>query len=256
MANIMLGSIVGEIVGSVGTETYARNGAGLHVRARSNPAQPASGKRDQVQANLTAVSQAWSGRLSEAQRAAWRQYGLTYPRPNRLGQPSLTSGYLAYCRCGCAMKMINPANWIDDPPALGMLPSCPFSFLCAEAGGMVFVSITLDPNYPTWDNLNFLLTVGKTTNLGVAYYSTPWQFFQRHWYIAGGWNPIFLGIMLPAWVGVGDRAWLKAYMFDAPTGRIAVPFQNSYPVTHAKGFDNEFRSHLKLPPTWQPGSHP
>ena len=224
MAVIVPGSIVADIRGSVGAETYSRTQGGLVVKSKPIPTQTASTKRDQIQANLTAVTQAWSGRLTALQRKNWGTYGHQWPRPNRWGDPIITSGYLAYVRCNCTLKLINPALWIDEPPALGMLPIPTFtiySFLTTTQN----VFITLDPFYQLVEEYYLIISMGKTTNTGVSYYSSPWQIKQASRWWDGDWNPYIEYMDLGDWPGTLTRVWIKAFMYDSTTGRLSIPFQ-------------------------------
>lgn len=225
MASIVLGSIVADIRGPVGSETYSRAQGGHTVRARSNPAQPSSGLRDQTQANFTAASQGWSGRLSAAQRTAWHAYGARYPRPNRWGESSIVSGYLAFVRCNCALKTINAAWWIDDPPELGMLPMPVFTFQFFDWDPDYWVDLDSPIDYIPVDNDYVIFSMGKTTNVGVNYYSTPWRLWWVMNYDVDHWDNDFQGEAIPAWSGTNTRLWMRAFVINIDTGRLSVHYQ-------------------------------
>jgi len=224
MAVIVPGSIVADIRGSVGAETYSRTQGGLVVKSKPIPTQTASAKRDQIQANLKAVTQAWSGRLTASQRLAWKLYGHNFPRPNRWGASTITSGYLAYVRCNCALKLLDDTWWIYSPPKLGMLPMPVFT-MQFFSGCPMELDIVLDPAYPLENHYFLIISTGKTTNAGVSYYSSPWQIVSTNEYDEGTWTPSLITIEIDAWPGGLARAWVKAFMFDRTTGRISKPFQ-------------------------------
>ena len=96
MALINLGSIVADIRGSVGDETYSRNQGGAYVRARSGPSAPPNANQLNITASMTALSQAWSGTLTEANRNTWHEYAEQFPRPNRWGKRVLSNGYTRF----------------------------------------------------------------------------------------------------------------------------------------------------------------
>ncbi len=232
MASIVAGSIVCDIRGAIGTEIYSRGPGGLYVKARTSPAQPASAARDQAQTNFTAATQGWSARLSAAQRAAWRAYGVRYPRPNRWGEPTITSGYLAFVRSNLAMKTITPASWIDDPPDRGMLTAPIFTFSVDEAAGINTANLTLNSAVLLESDYYLMITSGQTVNVGVDYYSTPWRSVQESLWNGAVWAPIITAIALPAWTGTGDKLFMKAYLFDSNSGAISIPFMPSAIVNH------------------------
>lgn len=230
MAVFRPGSIVVDIRGSVGEETYTRGLGGLVVKRKAYPTQTASTKRDQIQANFKAVQQGWSGRLTADQRQAWHGYGRRYPRPNRWGESTIDSGYLAFVRCNCSLKLIDDTWWIDDPPKLGMLP-IPAITITAYFTTINVVSITIDPAYQLADDYYLIISAGQTTNSGVSYYSSPWQLVQASRWFGSVWTPLLIDINMPVWTGTKTRFWAKAFMLDKTTGRLSIPFQNSCIIT-------------------------
>ena len=226
MANIVLGSIVSDIRGSVGAETYSRTLAGLIVKARSNPSQPESEFRDAAQAIFTEVTQAWSGRISESQRQAWNAYAARYPRPNRWGNPIVTSGFLAFVRANCTVKQRTPAQWFDIPPKLGMLPAPIFTFRYLDYDPMFMIVLTLDPAYTLKAADCLIISIGKAVNVGVTYYSTPWRFLESSEFDGEAWDPGIDWIDAGEFPGEGDRVFVKATIYDNLSGRMSVPFQN------------------------------
>lgn len=241
MASIVVGSIVQDIRGSVGAETFSRAQGGLTVRARSNPSQPVSTRRDATQGNLTDVAMGWSGRLTAAQRTAWRGYGARYPRPNCWGEPTLTSGYLAYVRSNCAAKAYHDSIWVDDPPALGMLPMVPFTYTCLSYLGNFYYTITLDPLYVPYIGDCAIISLGKLTNEGVSYYSSPWRIYHVSLWVPSAWNPILSFNLDGTWLGNNDLSWVKIFIVNKDSGRVAKPFQLSEPVVPYEGKAQEFQ---------------
>ena len=139
MANVRLGSLVVDISGSVGDETFARNQGGIYVRERVSPAQPASAERDARQAAITAISQAWSGTLTETQRSTWRTYSFRHPLPDRFGRPKTPSGICHFIKCNVQRYRDETAITATSAPALPP-PAMP-TFLCtAKAAGALEVT--------------------------------------------------------------------------------------------------------------------
>lgn len=225
MAVIQVGSIVSDIRGSVGSETYSRGPGGLHVRARSNPSQPESEFRDGAQAIFSEVTKAWSGRLSEAQRQAWQVYGARYPRPNRWGVTSITSGYLAFVRANCTIKQAAPPVWFDVPPELGMLAAPIFTFAYSNGALPYFVYLYIDSSVDLQEGFVLIVSMGKSCNVGVTYYSTPWRFLSAHLWDGEFWDPDIISINVGTYTGDGDRLFMKGTLIDYNSGRMSIPFQ-------------------------------
>ena len=99
MATARLGSVVTDIRGSIGQQTYGRGPGGIFIRNRTIPEQPPSDERDIRQAAWAAITQAWSGGLSQAERDTWNSYARQHPIPDRWGQPRSLSGICHFNRC-------------------------------------------------------------------------------------------------------------------------------------------------------------
>lgn len=182
MATIETGSIVADIRGSVGNEIYSRGPGGLYVKSRTSPAQPASAYRDATQATFTALTQAWSGTLTESQRQTWRQYANTWKTPNRLGRQIQTPGLCHFVKCNFYPHLVTALIPFLTAPPGG--PTHIPSFTFTANGSTNQVAIALPPtNYdPLPDELNLYLSIGKEMNAGRNYYSTPWRYSGwNHW---------------------------------------------------------------------------
>ena len=92
MATILTGSIVSEIRGSVGSETYSRNAFGAYVKARVAPANPNTVPQQDARARLAAAVTAWQG-LSEVDRLSYISEAAGRSNINRLGVKIRVTGY-------------------------------------------------------------------------------------------------------------------------------------------------------------------
>ena len=227
MATIQTGPIVSDIRGSVGALTYSRTHAGLIVKSRSNPPQPASAKRDAAQDALKTVTQAWSGTLTETERNTWKAYARNYPRPNRLGERVLDGGYLAFIRPNVRGALLaSPLLWATAP-SRAPLPVPFFSLSASYSAPTLTASIALGPTYPLEAGFLFIIFAGKTTNIGVGYYDTPWQGLLVSTWGGAAWSPSLSPLTLPAWSGAGEKLWMKGFILDSATGAMSSPGQAS-----------------------------
>lgn len=173
MALIVPGSLVSDVRGSIGTETYSRNQGGLYVRTRAGPIGAPTAKQLNRQAAMTALSQAWSGTLNEAQRDTWRQYAHAFPGRNRWGNPTQTNGY-------CRFVAVNYLNYIRDTAIItNTAPTAPplnpplFSFDAFEEESEVTVNLPLDLELPDDSQFRAYLFAGLSINAGVSFYLHP-----------------------------------------------------------------------------------
>lgn len=211
MALITAASIVSDIRGSVATETYSRNQGGLYVKTRKGPTDNTGANRDACRATITALSQAWSGTLNEAQRAAWRKYAHQHPKPDRWGSVHLVNGYTRFIRANFYRYRLDTTIPFADPPDQADLHQPPFTFTAHGAGDTV--TIALPPaNYdPPWPKLELFAYGGDNVSPGVNFYDYNWRYLARNefvvadYVVTGNPNPDCKGIYADAGEYGGER---------------------------------------------------
>jgi len=236
VAVIRLGSIVSDIRGSVGDETFSRNQGGLFVRERVTPTDPGSAAQVLARAAVTACSQYWSGTLSQAQRDAWDTYAGQFPIPDRWGQPKHTSGYVWFLRVNIGWYRTKEALGWANPPSRPPMPQAPFTAVldsdCEEEE--LHAHITLASTVDVYTGLQMYLSIGEPVNPGVAYYSAPYLTSGIDSY-EPGWN---LGLTAKRAIGcdeIGNRAWARVRQQDLTTGAIGRwTYDNAIILTHSE----------------------
>lgn len=226
MATLELGSIVSDIRGSVGGETYSRNPAGLYVKSRSSPAQPVSARRTNVQTAFTTLTQAWSGTLTEAQRKTWREYAKVWPVSNRLGKRIHLSGACHFVRCNFYKTFLTAGIGFLVAPPGGPIAIPQFEFTATASTNKISVSFPLlnyaDP--PQW--MFVLCYAGKVVNAGQNYYSTPWRYIDYTYFDGAVWHDD-PWLMTPPWTLVqGKKIFVKMAAYYN-SGESSGPFQCS-----------------------------
>lgn len=116
MALILPGAIIAEIRGKLGENVYLRTQGGMTVRTVGTWLQPDTQRQLDARAVITALSQAWSGTLTNDQRAAWRSYAHQHPRNNRWGVPTLTNGYTRFVRTNTYQYRDSQSIAYPNPP--------------------------------------------------------------------------------------------------------------------------------------------
>lgn len=209
MASILPSSLINDIRGGVGSEVYSRNASGLYVRTKGTWVQPDTQRQLDVRAAITALSQAWSATLSEAQRATWRTYALAYPRKNRFGRPNCTKPFNRFVRLGTYRYRHDQSIPFTSAPPAPPLHRPTFTFT-ADADADT-ITIALPPtNYPTpFANLRLYVFIGQPTTPGVSYFSTPWRYAHQNLY-NGSWATDPWTFASPWPIAIGQRVW--AYM--------------------------------------------
>lgn len=197
MALIKPGPLVADVRGSVGDVVFARNRGGLYVRNRTFPTQPASAERDLRQAAMTALSQAWSGTLTAAQRKTWTDYGLQHRMPNRLGQLRTLDGLRHFIRCNFQhYRVVAAIKFTAAPPGP---PTHAPTFSCTANAAGDYINITLPPtNYtPPPQDIHFYGYAGIEVTQAVNFYNGPWRYGQYAYWATNHWEPGSLTWSLP-----------------------------------------------------------
>ena len=232
MAGIRLGSIVSDIRGSIGAETFSRNQGGLFVRERVTPADPSSAAQVLARAAVTACSQYWSGTLSEPQRDAWRSYAGANPIPDRWGQPKFTSGYVWFLRVNVGWYRTKEAIGFPAPPTTPPLSQPTFTLEAQweDAPDLLHFHLELSGNPAPYPGLGLHLSAGIPVNPGVAFYAGPWLTVDIDEYIPGWF--LNLDYHTDEHVNViGQRLWARARFQDTVTGAVGTWFQANAIIT-------------------------
>lgn len=221
MAVIKPGSIVADIRGRVGDNVFTRTQGGATVRSVGSWVQPDSDPQVLCRDTIEALSIGWSSTLTAAQRSAWKSYAELYPRPNRWGTLTQSSGYLAYIRHNAyAARTDGGIPYHDAPSAPPLHP--PELALTVQPSGAIVVTGTLDPNV-----IGTYLPTGTYNNHPYWSGTVP----AGTWYISRGFSNWLLSDVIgshgPAWwiangpapytwyndgtaTGLGTSAWNAA----------------------------------------------
>lgn len=120
MALFQFGSIVTGARNSVAGMTFSQNKGGGYIKAKPIPTNPRSAAQQLVRANFALNSKAWSGSLTDAQRAAWTLFAANNPYNNVFGQSKQLSGIAMYMKLSQVLAQIGEATSPDAPSDLSV----------------------------------------------------------------------------------------------------------------------------------------
>ena len=102
--------------GSIEGVTSSRNRYGQYKRTRAVPVNPNTSAQGTARARMAVAAAAWRT-LTDAQRAGWRDLGLSMNKTDSLGQSYNLTGFQAYCCVN--INNLNAGNAsVADAPAL------------------------------------------------------------------------------------------------------------------------------------------
>ena len=206
MAIVRPGNIIVDIRGKVGDTVYSRNNAGPFVRSRIvAPQVPTQLQLDQ-QALMTALSTAWSGTLTEPQRATWRQYAHQHPRPNRWGNLTAKTGQNAFVRANAYYYRIDQALHFSSAPPAPPLPPPAFTFTADAAADTITIALPPTTFPAPFAGLRLYAFIGEPTVQGVNYFNRSTRYAATNLYVPP-WSTSPWTFASPYPIDVGQRVW-------------------------------------------------
>ncbi len=221
MANVRLGSIVADIRGSIGDETYGRNPGGIFVRQRVTPADPPSAAKTIARNALKALSQAWSGTLTETQRAGWRQYGRQYLTPGKFGNPRTSSGIQRFIANNLNRYVYHPSIGFLDAPPGPPLAKPHLSITTDYTIDRITVTLPIGGYEAPRPWTRYWLYGGIPVTRGRNFYNGPWRYLAAN-YFSAVWQQNPWHATSPWDIVSGGRIYAYVVCQDYNTGEISV----------------------------------
>lgn len=227
MALVHTGSIVSDIRGSVGTETYARNQGGLFVRTRKGPTDNTGANRVDCRNKFKALSRLWSSTLTPDQRTNWRAYAHENPDRDTWGVPNLTNGYARFLRTNWYRYRDTAAlGYRDAPPSPPIHPPV-YVFSADVATNQITFAIPPVNYDPPPADLDLYAYVGYQQNLGVAFAPNTWRKLSVNHWNAAAWSTDPWTVAYPDQLETSKKLWTRIIAQLHDTGELSRYFQIS-----------------------------
>lgn len=230
MATIKPGSIVDDIRGSVGDETYGRNQGGIYVKARKAPTYTRTGPQAATRDAIKFLSQIWSSVLTETQRSTWRMYASQHPIPNRWGEAANLSGYNMFIRINSYHYRENSAvGWPTAPSNAPLWPPV-FVFTADAVADTITISLPIG-GYPLpLEDMVFWLFGGEPQSQGVYFFTSPWKYIGFNTYVSGWLHDPWI-VNYPWAFAANNRLFVYIVAQDKTTGALSTQGRNSLLAT-------------------------
>lgn len=84
--------ILGDLSGSIGDNTFARNGKSSYVRRRTKPVNTITARRSAVRQAFQLASDEWRDTVTNPGKTSWDAYATNTPVPGKFGLPRTRTG--------------------------------------------------------------------------------------------------------------------------------------------------------------------
>lgn len=164
----------GELVGSMGNNTWQRGRFGAILRARTTPVDPQSTAQIETRSALSQLSQTWKNDLLQVVRDGWNTYAQNTPWTNTFGDPVTLTGRQMFIRTNLPnLRFRNDV--IEFPPSIPGVPSNP-QVVTVTATAADGVQITdIDSQGLGATDFLFVYRAGPFTQ-AKNFYKGPWTF--------------------------------------------------------------------------------
>ena len=228
MALIVPGPLVGDISGSVGGTTFARNAGGLYARRRTVPVNPSSTYQGTVRSALSSLVARWYTILTAAQREAWANYAAAVQLPNALGFLHNVPPLSHYIRSNVPRIQADNAaiDVVDDAPTTFGLASFndPTPGVPSEATQNFTLDFVETDQWLDHTGACMLIYVSRPQNQTVNYFKGPYRYRQI---VLGDdttppSSPVTVSAPFP--FAAGQRLFIRV-MVSREDGRLSTPFR-------------------------------
>lgn len=151
MGKITYGSLVTEIRGSVGGQTFQKNAYGYSIKNKPSMSRLQSEAQNAQHRRLNYIVKGWQ-QITQAQRDAWEAWAIAHPIPSKFNPSSYLSGYNYFLKYNLQRCMFVDTYLAE--PNLGTVNLYPFTpTLFNNAGALLF-----NPA-PSVDNTNVFMNL-------------------------------------------------------------------------------------------------
>lgn len=168
MAKIKFSAIgITNMSGKSGGSVFAFNRSGSYVRRWAKPTNPMSDIQTAVRQSFGALSRAY-GTLTEAQREAWKQFGIDNPKVDRLGDSRPMQPMSAFMSANQNRNTIGLGTTVEPVQNAYQLPSFVLSQMTVDANATSEIDIDLKGLFVTPIPANSLFAVISIAVTGSA----------------------------------------------------------------------------------------
>jgi hypothetical protein len=219
-------SLLAQASGSVGGSTYSHNRAGMYIRNRTMPVNPATPLQQLVRSYFSQLSPAWGATLSAVQRAAWEVYAANVTMINKLGDPINLTGQQHFLRTNLLRLQAALSPVLPGPTTFTVAtPGSPSTYAATASSHQL--AVTFD-NTALWAGAvggAMLIWMGSPQSPSTNFFAGPYRYVGK---IAGAATPPTSPssfTALPFAITATQKVFVVARYLNAD-GRTSGPFRD------------------------------
>lgn len=178
----------GEMSGSIGGLTFARNRGGSYIRGGTSPIQPNTTAQIAQRNKFMNIAKMWSGVLIQSSREAWVEFARQHTYTNIFGEVKTLSGIAMFVKVNMDRATFNntafPLAPITLPPLSYLAPALDTVTIDSINRATNTVTFSMTPvEVPPPDDSNLLIQLAVNIPVGVGYTKNLYT-------IAGAWDSV------------------------------------------------------------------
>jgi len=211
--------MIADASGSIGTTTYQRTRAGLIIRARVTPANPATARQVTARNALSTLTTAWGTDLTEEQRTAWSNLAAQAVHHTRPSVAFVPDGKALYIRNNMD-SAIRGVTRYDTPPPTLEVPVLTSLTASGSVSGTSFGATLAASSYPT--GLLYIILTSGNLSPGRSAPNNTWKYLTTGDLTGPGTAGLW-SLHTTAWgtPTAGQKTWVIAYARQTPGGNVS-----------------------------------
>lgn len=235
MAKVLFTAVVADMRNKLNGTVFSKNRYGAYTRTKVTPVNRRSDAQMLQRSQLGSLSASWRG-LTEAQRTAWNDAAINFPRTDIFGNKKILSGQALYV--GLNTNLLNAGEGIiSAPPTPSELPVFSIAewvLYSDDAGETLQAQVTLDAALPS--DYKALIFVSPPVSAGRSFIGNFKLLSPGAPIVPGGTPKTLYNIVTPLYNTIGfppegTKVAVRVVVVNIKTGEASVPLESTAIMT-------------------------
>lgn len=221
MAIVRFGGGIADARGSVGGVVLSRGYSGPIMTTRKTPCNPRSVRQSISRSRLGSSAKVWANRLTDEERAAWKNFAALNPVVNIMGDVMVISGIAMFTRLNTNIAQMGGDPITIPPASLDVtVPTSASLVLTAGEEPSMYMGVG-SPDLEANERVIFFCTpccnLGRTVAYNKFRYIGSTTSWNANVNMTFEWQQVFGACPLTS----GNRVWMRAAIGNQATGAVS-----------------------------------